>query len=71
MEVKIDESTLFDISKICRTCLTEKAEMRSIFMQDESTGHSVILAEMLMGFASVQVCIFLMIIFRIIQNQFN
>lgn len=56
MEIKIDaEVNLFDVSKICRTCLTEKSDMRSVFMRDDSTGHSAILAEMLMGFSSVQV----------------
>lgn len=56
MEIKIDNDVnLFDVSKICRTCLTEKSDMRSVFMQDESTGQSTILAEMLMGFSSVQV----------------
>ncbi|KAJ8956839.1 hypothetical protein NQ318_014253 [Aromia moschata] len=54
MEVKVD-SNVFDISKICRACLTEKGEMRSVFMQDESTGQAMILAEMLMGFSSVQI----------------
>ncbi|KAJ8967812.1 hypothetical protein NQ314_002621 [Rhamnusium bicolor] len=54
MEVKVDPN-VFDISKICRTCLTEKGEMRSVFMQDESTGQAMILAEMLMGFSSVQI----------------
>lgn len=56
MEIKIDNDVnLFDVSKICRTCLTEKSDMRSVFMLDESTGQSTSLAEMLMGFSSVQV----------------
>lgn len=56
MEIKIDNDVnLFDVSKICRTCLTEKSDMRSLFMQDETTGQTAILAEMLMGFSSVQV----------------
>lgn len=58
MEVKLD-TNIFDINKICRTCLTEKGEMRSVFMQDETTGQAMILAEMLMGFSSVQVFILL------------
>lgn len=54
MEVKHD-SNQFDINKICRTCLTEKEEMRSVFVADESIGQAMILAEMIMGFTSVQV----------------
>lgn len=54
MEVKHD-SNQFDISKICRTCLTEKGEMRSVFVAEESIGQTMILAEMIMGFTSVQV----------------
>lgn len=58
MEVKNETQTNnFDINKICRACLTEKGEMRSVFMQDETTGQAMILAEMLMGFSSVQVSI--------------
>lgn len=60
MEVKHDSSQ-FDISKICRACLTEKEEMRSVFVADESIGQTMILADMIMGFTSVQV-IFLFII---------
>lgn len=54
MEVKHDPNQ-FDISKICRACLTEKEEMRSVFVADESIGQAMILAEMIMGFTSVQV----------------
>ncbi|VEN49083.1 unnamed protein product, partial [Callosobruchus maculatus] len=54
MEIKIENNLLFDVSKICRVCLSEKEQMRSVFMQDESTGQSMILAEMLMGFSAVQ-----------------
>lgn len=59
MEVKHDPNQ-FDINKICRACLTEKEEMRSVFVADESIGQAMILAEMMMGFTSVQV-IFLFI----------
>ncbi|VEN61635.1 unnamed protein product [Callosobruchus maculatus] len=55
MEIKIENNLLFDVSKICRVCLSEKEQMRSVFMQDESTGQSMILAEMLMGFSAVQI----------------
>lgn len=55
MEIKIDNDVnLFDVNKICRTCLTDKTDMRPVFMQDDSTGPTS-LAEMLMGFTSVQV----------------
>ncbi|CAG9813870.1 unnamed protein product [Phaedon cochleariae] len=55
MEVKIDSAGLFDISKICRACLTERQDMRSVFMQDEATGQSLILAEMIRDFSTVQI----------------
>ncbi|KAK4879259.1 hypothetical protein RN001_007405 [Aquatica leii] len=45
----------FDISKICRACLTEKGEMRSVFLADESIGQTMRLSEMIMGFSSVQI----------------
>lgn len=55
MEVVKIEPSVFDISKICRACLTEKGEMRSVFLTDESTGHTMIIAEMISGISSVQV----------------
>lgn len=54
----------FDINKICRTCLREKGEMRSVFVADESFGQAIILADMIMGFTSVQV-IFLLLFFSL------
>ncbi|CAH0557987.1 unnamed protein product [Brassicogethes aeneus] len=53
MEVKLDP--VFDASKICRTCLNEKNEMRSLFFQDDSIGHSLALADMLMQMATLQI----------------
>lgn len=35
--------------------MTEKGEMRSVFVAEESIGQTMILAEMIMGFTSVQV----------------
>lgn len=61
MEVKHDPNQ-FDISKICRACLTEKGEMRSVFLAEESIGQTVVLAEMIMEFTSVQVIVFVSLI---------
>lgn len=47
----------FDINKICRACLSEKGEMRSVFLADETIGQAMRLAEMIMGFSAVQVII--------------
>lgn len=62
MESVKSDPNHFDVQKICRTCLREKGEMRSVFVADESTGQAVIVAEMIMGFTSVQV-IFLFVYF--------
>lgn len=55
MEVVKNDQNHFDINKICRTCLRDKGEMRSIFLAEESIGQAVVLAEMIMGFTSIQV----------------
>lgn len=55
VEVKQDAMVQIDLNKLCRTCLTENGEMRSVFMPDDSTGHPMIIADMLMGFTNVQV----------------
>lgn len=55
MEIVKHDPTPFDINKICRTCLRDKGEMRSVFLADESIGQAVVVAEMIMGFTSVQV----------------
>lgn len=47
----------FDVSKICRLCLSEKGEMRSVFIVEESLGQAVRIADMIMDFTSVQVII--------------
>lgn len=52
---EMEEKIEFDVSKVCRACLTEKEEMRSVFMADESIGQQMHLAEMIMGFTNVQV----------------
>ena len=57
MDMK-NEPNRFDINKICRTCLTEKEEMRSVFLADESIGQAMRLVEMIMDFSSVQVRLF-------------
>lgn len=57
MEI-IKDNRNFDINKICRACLSEKDEMRSVFLthEDVNQQHSLrSLAEMLMGFTTVQV----------------
>lgn len=59
MDIK-NETDQFNINKICRACLTEKEEMRSIFLSDESIGQAMQLADMIMGFSTIQV-IFLFI----------
>lgn len=51
----MDVKNEFDINKICRACLTEMGEMRSVFLADESIGQAMILADMMMGFTGVQV----------------
>lgn len=53
-----NNSAQFDLNKICRACLSERTEMRSIFHPDETIGQTTILAEMIMGFSSVQVNIY-------------
>lgn len=55
MEVGKNDSNQFDINKICRTCLRDKGEMRSVFLAEESIGQAVVLADMIMGFSTVQV----------------
>ncbi|CAG9863341.1 unnamed protein product [Phyllotreta striolata] len=55
MDIKVDTVNLFDINKICRACLTDKGEMRSVFMQDDTSGQPIIIAEMLMEFTSVEI----------------
>lgn len=46
----------FDISKICRACLTEKDEMRSVFAGgDDTLAQGMRLAEILMEFSQIQV----------------
>lgn len=67
MESVKSDPNQFDISKICRTCLREKGEMRSVFLAEESIGQAMILAEMIMGFTSVQV-IFLFVSRRARMN---
>ncbi|KRT84052.1 zinc-finger associated domain containing protein, partial [Oryctes borbonicus] len=54
MDIK-SESDQFNINKICRACLTEKDEMRSIFLNEESIGQAMQLADMIMGFTTVQI----------------
>lgn len=46
--------------KICRTCLSEEGDMRSVFSIDEAVGETARLYEMLMACASVQVGICLL-----------
>lgn len=48
----------FDINKICRACLSDKGEMRSVFLADETIGQAMRLADMIMGFSTVQVKIY-------------
>ncbi|KAF5291845.1 hypothetical protein FQA39_LY14182 [Lamprigera yunnana] len=58
MDIKTEQmqhQQQFDISKICRTCLSEKGEMRSVFLDDESTGQAMRLSEMIMGFSNIQI----------------
>lgn len=58
MDIKtnqMQQQTQFDVNKICRACLSEKGEMRSVFLVEESIGQTARLAEMIMGFSSVQV----------------
>lgn len=43
------------IEKMCRTCLSEDNDMRSVFSIDESIGETLRLFEMLMSCAAVQV----------------
>lgn len=47
--------TSINTDKICRTCLSEENNMRSVFSIDESNGEALKLHEMLMSCASVQV----------------
>lgn len=43
------------LTKICRACLTEEGEMKSVFIPDERAGTNLHLAEMIMAYASVQI----------------
>lgn len=47
---------LIPFEKICRTCLLQANEFRSLYSIDESTGETLRLFEMLVCCASVQVC---------------
>ena len=47
--------TTIQVNKICRTCLSEEGDMRSVYGADESSGEPTKLHEMLMCCASVQV----------------
>lgn len=59
MDIK-NNSINFDINKVCRACLSEKGEMRSVFLPDEQTiGQTMKLSEMIMGLSSVQVIIYI------------
>lgn len=51
----MDVKNEFDINKICRACLTQMGEMRSVYLADESIGQAMILADMIMAFTNVQV----------------
>ncbi|XP_045470208.1 zinc finger protein 2 homolog [Harmonia axyridis] len=57
MEVKSEASAVFDVNNICRACLSDKGEMRSVFLtiDNPGTGRAMVIAEMMMGFCSVQV----------------
>lgn len=45
-----------DINKICRACLTDEGEMRSVFFNDTNNiTQTLPLAEMLMAFSTVHV----------------
>lgn len=46
---------LIPFEKICRTCLSQANEFRSLFSIDDATGETLRLFEMLMCCASVQV----------------
>lgn len=46
---------LIPFEKICRTCLSQANDFRSLFSIDESAGETLRLFEMLMCCASVQV----------------
>ncbi|KAF7287155.1 hypothetical protein GWI33_002526 [Rhynchophorus ferrugineus] len=54
-DIKPDAVIQIDLNKLCRTCLTENDEMRSVFVPDESTGQNMTIADMLMNFTNVQV----------------
>lgn len=47
--------TPINTDKICRTCLVEGSDMKSVFSIDESNGETFRLYEMLMSCTSVQV----------------
>lgn len=54
-DIKPDPIIQIDLNKLCRTCLTENEQMRSVFVSDESTGQNLTIADMLMNFTNVQV----------------
>ncbi|XP_030765394.1 zinc finger protein 2 homolog [Sitophilus oryzae] len=54
-EIKTDTVAQIDLGKLCRTCLGENGEMRSVFMMEEATGQTMSMADMLMRFANVEV----------------
>lgn len=47
--------TVLQTDKICRTCLTDDGDMKSVFGLDETGGENARIFEMLMSCASVQV----------------
>ncbi|XP_066260473.1 zinc finger protein 25-like [Euwallacea similis] len=55
MEEVKPEEVQFELNKLCRTCLTENSDMRSIFLPDSSTGEALVIANMLMDFTNIQI----------------
>ncbi|XP_050310522.1 zinc finger protein ZFP2-like [Anthonomus grandis grandis] len=56
MEIIKAEVVHIDINKLCRTCLNESNDMRSIFLPESSTGgNDILIADMLMNFTKIQI----------------
>lgn len=51
-----DDYKQIDMEKMCRACMVETEEMKSVFLTDSTFGESVPrITEMLMSFTTVQV----------------
>lgn len=62
MDIKI---FVYDIEKICRTCLKQQNEMISVFENDSELGENVQISEIIKNLTSMEVSL---LYFNIISN---